>query len=78
MKVLKLILGVLAGVWTIGVVVGAAPKLVSMDFSTRGLTEIAGGIAAILMCGLITFWLFESALKKHDPRPVSSDGDRTP
>ncbi len=47
MKVVKLVLGVLAALWTVGVIVGFAPMLLSMDFSTRGITDLATGVVAI-------------------------------
>ncbi len=77
MKVLKLILGTLAALWTLGVVIGFVPTLLSGDFSTRGITEITAGCVAILICGLITFWLFENALRKkrEDSTPSESDED---
>ena len=76
MKVVKLVFGVLAGFWTIGVVVGFAPTLLSVDFSTRGISELASGFVAIAICGMITLWLFQSALKKDADPPSEPDDDR--
>ena len=50
MKVVKLVFGVLAAFWTIGVIVGFAPKLLSMDFSTGGIAELAAGFGASAIC----------------------------
>lgn len=81
MKVLKLILGVLAALWTLGVVIGFIVTLISGG-AKGGVTEIVPGCVAILICGLITFGLFSSALRKEqqDPPPSRSaegeDADR--
>ena len=77
MKALKLILGTLAALWTVGVVIGFVPTLLSGDFSTQGITEIAAGCGVIAICGLITYWLFESALRKkqEDATPSKSAED---
>jgi hypothetical protein len=77
MKAVKFVLGVLAAAWTIGVFVGFAPRLFSMDFSPQGISELGGGLAAMLICGLITFWLFQSALKNNVPPPAGRDDDET-
>jgi hypothetical protein len=65
MKIAKLVLGALAAVWTIGVVIGAEPKLFSGDYSTKGITEAAASVGAIAICSLITYWLLSSALRKN-------------
>jgi len=77
MKTAKFVLGVLAATWTIGVFVGFAPRLFSMDFSPRGISELGSGLGAMVICGLITFWLFQSALKNDVPPAPNVDDDET-
>lgn len=63
MKTVKLILGVLAALWTVGVIVGFVQDLASSG--PRGAAPIAAGLAAIAVCAALTAWLFQSALRKQ-------------
>jgi hypothetical protein len=77
-KAVKLGLGALAAVWTLSVVVAFVPKLLATGFSPRWMVELGSGCAAVAFCGLITYWLFESALKKDTEPPPQGGEDEIP
>jgi len=60
LKVVKIILGSLAAVWTLGVVVGVVLQSEEY-FRTGGESKLVAGIAATLICLLLTVLLFQSA-----------------
>jgi hypothetical protein len=77
MKIFKLILAALAAIWTVGVLVGVVKGLDGHG-GTRGVTELAAGIAAFAMCLTITVWIFQWALRKPSgPASASTGSDST-
>ena len=84
MKVVRLIFAILAALWTLGVAAGVVSNLGKHD-GTRGLTEAAGGLAALAIALGITIWLFQGvvpALRKppfdHDPNESSEPPKNIP
>jgi hypothetical protein len=75
MKVLKLALAILAALWTLGVVVGVVSNF-GAHGGTRGMSERAAGVAAISMCAVITYWLFQWAVRNPstDPNNAGKQG----
>jgi len=69
MKTVRLIFAILAALWTLGVVV----RVVFNLGRTRGLTEAAGGLAAIAIMLVITVWLFQGVIAK--PQPPTEDSN---
>ncbi len=65
MKIVKIIFGVVAALFTVGYAVQFIGVLAAGDSTTRGTTQIAAALAALCMGAAITFWLFQSALKRH-------------
>ena len=64
MKILKLVLGVIAAFWTLGVAIGVG-KEIGVHGGTRGFVDLIGGGAIVVACAAITLWLFQSALRKR-------------
>jgi len=68
MKILRLVLAVLAALWTIGVAVGVA-KDFGRHGGTRGMVEMVGGAAVTLAMLALTIWLFQGIFRKPSSRP---------
>ena len=68
MKPVRLILGIAAAVWTLLVAIEFVGKLGEIGSSTRGVTELVAGISAVLICGLIAYWLLAGAFKRPDEK----------
>lgn len=62
-KIVKLLIAILAALWTLGVVIGVVADL-GKHGGTRGVTQLAAGIGVSAACAAITWWLFTWALKK--------------
>jgi hypothetical protein len=71
MKIVKLAIAILAALWTAGVVFGVIAEM-GKHGGTRGIATLAGGVAAAAMMGLITYWLFQWALRKPPSPPTTS------
>jgi hypothetical protein len=72
MKVVKFCIAGVAAIWTAIVAVGVASNAIQHG-GTRGLTELAGGCAAIAIASLVTYWLFEWARGGPQKPPESPD-----
>src|SRR5262245_33154640 len=70
MKIGRLILAVLAALWTIGIAAGVVSEL-GKHGGTRGITENAGGLAAVAIMLVVTIWLFQGAFRKPIPPPAA-------
>jgi hypothetical protein len=84
MKTTRLIFAILAALWTLGVAAGVVSNLGKHD-GTRGLTEAAGGIAALAIAIGITVWLFQGVFPKlrkppfdYDPKESSEAEEKSP
>lgn len=66
MKIIRLLVAIVAALWSVGVAVGVVREFGTHD-GVRGTTQIVAGIGATLLCFVITVWLFKWAL-----RPLST------
>jgi hypothetical protein len=67
MMVVKIILGTIFGLATIGYLVQFIQVLVSVRFSTEGIVDITGAFFALCVGALFTIWSFQSAFGKQAP-----------
>lgn len=70
MKIVKLAIAILSALWTAGVVVGAVTEF-GTHGGTRGMAKMVGSVAAVAIMAVITYWLFQWALRKPPP-PTSA------
>lgn len=69
-KIVKLLIAILAALWTLGVVVGVVSEF-GKHGGTRGVAQFAAQFAAIAFCVAVTACLFSWALKTPGPPPTS-------
>ncbi|MBT4863788.1 MAG: hypothetical protein HON53_01530 [Planctomycetaceae bacterium] len=63
MKAFRLIIAIIAALWTVGVAVGVIQELGTHQ-GVRGTTQMFAGAGATLACLAITVWLFTWALRR--------------
>jgi hypothetical protein len=66
MKIIRLVLALAAGIWTMGVAAGVVANLGKAG-GTRGTTELMAGMAVTTACAALTLWLFLGAVRKSEP-----------
>jgi hypothetical protein len=66
MKYIRLVLAILAGLWTIGVAAGVVADL-GKTGGTRGTTELVAGLAVTAGFAALTLWLFAGAVRRSKP-----------
>ena len=72
MKIIRLIFGILAALWTVGVVVGVVSEFGKRG-GTLGIMDIAAGAAGICIMLVITIWLFQGVFPHLRKPPVDFD-----
>jgi len=77
MKVSRLILAVLAALWTMGVAAGVIAEI-GKHGGTRGIVESVAGIAVTAAMVALTIWLFQGAFPKSPPAPVNNQSQKPP
>ena len=65
MKVVKIIFGVIAALFTVAYLVQFIGVLSSGESSTQGITQIAAACVPLCIGAAITVWLFQSAFKRR-------------
>jgi hypothetical protein len=63
MKIVRLLLAILAALWTLGVAVGVISEM-GKHGGTLGIAHLAAGIAVTAGLAAVTYWLFQWALRK--------------
>ena len=75
MKVVKILLGVIFGIWAISALaLGIKDNHDKFDFSIRGITEIAVLVSVFSMLVVFSIWFFQSAFKKKMPLQTEIGG----
>ena len=63
MKAFRLVIAIIAALWTVGVLVGVVQELGNHQ-GVRGTTQMFAGIGATVACLAVTAWLFKWALRR--------------